>query len=63
MKWPLIYLPSSAAYNILHEKQINDIGANIGLFIALMVLGVGYSYLGLKFNGYLNKFMGKTETH
>ncbi|KAJ8661264.1 hypothetical protein O0I10_003013 [Lichtheimia ornata] len=46
-----------AAYNILNEKQINDIGANIGLFIALMVIGVGYSYLGLKFNGYLNKFM------
>ncbi|KAI8145229.1 amino acid/polyamine transporter I [Fennellomyces sp. T-0311] len=38
-------------------EKITNPGANVGLYIAFLLLGVGYSYLGLRYSGYLNKFM------
>ncbi|KAI9274666.1 amino acid/polyamine transporter I [Phascolomyces articulosus] len=46
-----------AISNILNEHQITNLGANVGLYIAFLLIGVGYSYLGIRFSGYLNKFM------
>ncbi|KAI9321379.1 amino acid/polyamine transporter I [Dichotomocladium elegans] len=43
--------------NILNVHQVESVGTNIGIFAAVLILGVAYSYLGLKFNGYLNRFM------
>lgn len=49
----------TAVANIFRKDPITEQGANVGLYIAFLALGVSYSYLGLKFSSYLNKFMGK----
>ncbi|CDH54533.1 apc amino acid permease [Lichtheimia corymbifera JMRC:FSU:9682] len=46
-----------ALSNILNVHQINNQGANVGLYIAVLLLGLAYCSLGIKFNGYLNRFM------
>ncbi|KAI7848423.1 amino acid/polyamine transporter I [Circinella umbellata] len=46
-----------AISNILNENQVSNAGANVGLYIAYLLLGVAYCYLGLKWSAYLNKFM------
>ena len=48
-----------AVANIFNEEKISNPGVNVGLYILFLLLGVGYSYLGLKFSAFLNKFMGK----
>ena len=48
-----------AISNILNENQVSNAGANVGLYIAYLLLGVAYCYLGLKWSAYLNKFMSK----
>ncbi|ORY93803.1 amino acid/polyamine transporter I [Syncephalastrum racemosum] len=46
-----------AIANVLNENQIDNQGANVGLYILFLIVGVAYNYLGLKFSAYLNKFM------
>ena len=37
---------------------MDSAGARMGLYIAFLLLGVFYTCLGLRFNGYLNRFIG-----
>ncbi|KAG2222496.1 hypothetical protein INT45_012810 [Circinella minor] len=46
-----------AISNIVNEHQITNSGAYVGLYCAYLLLGVAYSYFGVKFSGYLNQFM------
>ncbi|KAI9314156.1 amino acid permease-domain-containing protein [Dichotomocladium elegans] len=46
-----------AISNVMNVRQIDSQGALVGLYILFLILGVGYSYMGIKFSGYLNKFM------
>jgi Na+/proline symporter len=50
-----------AIANTLNITQITSQGANIGLYIGLIVGATLYNLLGLKYSAYLNKFMGKHE--
>lgn len=47
-----------AISNTLNIVQINSQGANVGVYVALIIMGTIYNLLGVKFSGYLNKFMG-----
>ncbi|CDS10375.1 hypothetical protein LRAMOSA03051 [Lichtheimia ramosa] len=46
-----------AIANVLNVHQTDNQGAIVGLYILFLFIGVGYSYLGIKFSGYLNYFM------
>ncbi|KAG1445835.1 hypothetical protein G6F56_009771 [Rhizopus delemar] len=46
-----------AISNTLNIVQINSQGANVGVYVALIIMGTIYNLLGVKFSGYLNKFM------
>ncbi|KAI7850006.1 amino acid/polyamine transporter I [Circinella umbellata] len=46
-----------AAINILREEEIDNQGANVGLFIAFLIASLICSYFGLKFNAFMNKFI------
>lgn len=45
--------------NTLNITQIDSQGANVGLYIGLIIAATLYNLLGLRFSAYLNKFMGK----
>jgi hypothetical protein len=44
--------------NTLNITQITSQGANVGLYIGLIIASTLYNLLGLRFSAYLNKFMG-----
>ncbi|GAA5813670.1 hypothetical protein MFLAVUS_007156 [Mucor flavus] len=43
--------------NTLNITQIDSQGANVGLYIGLIIAATLYNLLGLRFSAYLNKFM------
>ncbi|KAG0763628.1 hypothetical protein G6F16_003773 [Rhizopus arrhizus] len=43
--------------NVLNIKQIDSIGANVGLYCGIIIAATMYNLLGMKFSGYLNKFL------
>lgn len=45
--------------NTLNFTQITSQGANVGLYCAISVAAALYNFLGMKYSGYLNKFLGK----
>lgn len=47
--------------NTLNITQISSQGANVGLYIGLIIGATLYNLLGLKYSAYLNKFMGKKK--
>lgn len=51
-----------AIANVLNVHQTDNQGAIVGLYILFLFIGVGYSYLGIKFSGYLNYFMSMHST-
>lgn len=56
------YIPFIAIANVLNVQQTDNQGAIVGLYILFLIIGVGYSYLGIKFSGYLNYFMSMHST-
>ncbi|RCH87084.1 hypothetical protein CU098_007147 [Rhizopus stolonifer] len=43
--------------NVLNVKQIDSQGATIGLYCGIIIVATLYNLLGMKFSGYLNKFL------
>lgn len=44
--------------NVLNVKQIDSQGATVGLYCGIIIVATLYNLLGMKFSGYLNKFLG-----
>lgn len=48
-----------ATWNIANTYQIDNQGANIGIYVAVLILGITVNACGLKFNAWLNRVMSK----
>ncbi|CDH54997.1 apc amino acid permease [Lichtheimia corymbifera JMRC:FSU:9682] len=46
-----------ATWNIANTYQIDNQGANIGIYVAVLILGITVNACGLKFNAWLNRVM------
>lgn len=56
----LSYLHVLATWNIANTYQIDNQGANIGIYVAVLILGITVNACGLKFNAWLNRVMSKS---
>lgn len=45
--------------NTLNVNQIESTGANVGLYFAIIIAATAYNFLGMRFSGHMNKFLGK----
>lgn len=43
--------------NTLNVNQITSQGAYVGLYCAIIIAATAYNFLGMRFSGYLNKFL------